>query len=47
MTQQKTPKPIRIKSQDRVPRSRPDLDRLRRIPCGGGYRIIRKTIPGD
>ncbi len=46
MSQQKPSKPIRIKSYDRVPRSRPDFDRLRRIPCGGGYRIIRKTIPG-
>jgi hypothetical protein len=45
---QATTRPKRpIRHDDRVPQSRPDSRDAHRVKCGGGYRVIRKTIPGS
>lgn len=37
----------RTRHSDVVPQGKPESRDVRRIKCGGGYRIVRKTIPGS
>ena len=39
------PKPVKL-SVDRVPRTEKPLDLKRRVPCGGGWRVVGKKPQG-